>query len=189
MSKEQTIKYDSSAGAGRVTLVGAGPGAVDLITLRGQRALAAADVVVYDDLANVELLELCPESTRRIYVGKRAGLHLVPQDRISAILVEEARQGRAVVRLKGGDPLIFGRGGEELQALAEAGIPYEIVPGITAAMAAGAGTGIPLTHRDHASAVVFVTGHECAGKPSDRPGVDWAALARTGAIQGSTTGN
>ncbi|MFI5356318.1 MAG: uroporphyrinogen-III C-methyltransferase [Opitutales bacterium] len=166
---------------GRVTLVGAGPGAVDLITLRGQRALAAAEVVVYDDLANPELLDLCPETTRRIYVGKRAGLHLVPQDRISAILIEEARQGRVVVRLKGGDPLIFGRGGEELQALAEAGIPCEVVPGITAAMAAGAGTGIPLTHRDQASAVVFVTGHECAGKPSGRPGVDWAALARTGA--------
>lgn len=181
MSKEQKFGYDSPVTGGRVTLVGAGPGAVDLLTVRGQRALAAAEVVVYDDLANPELLEFCPASARRIYVGKRAGLHYMPQDQITAILVAEAGRGQHVVRLKGGDPLIFGRGGEEMAALAAAGVPYEIVPGVTAAMAAGAGAGIPLTHRQHASAVVFVTGHECAGKSADQATVDWAALARTGA--------
>jgi uroporphyrin-III C-methyltransferase len=181
MSKEQKYLYDRETKSGRVTLVGAGPGAVDLLTLRGQRALAAAEVVVYDDLANPALLDFAPESARRIYVGKRAGQHSQPQERITAILIEEARGGAHVVRLKGGDPLVFGRGGEEMQALAAEGIPYDVVPGVTAAIAAGAGTGIPLTHRDHASAVIFVTGHECAGKAVDRPGVDWAALARTGA--------
>jgi uroporphyrin-III C-methyltransferase len=151
------------------------------MTLRGQRALASADVVVYDDLANNELLEFCPDEAKRIYVGKRAGRHYTPQDEISAILVAEAKGGNHVVRLKGGDPLIFGRGGEEMQALASAGIPCAVVPGITAAMAAGAGTGIPLTHREDASAVVFVTGHECAGKSAGRNHADWAALAKTGA--------
>jgi uroporphyrin-III C-methyltransferase len=151
---------------------------VDLITLRGQNALRQADVVVYDDLANVALLEFCPAETDRIYVGKRAGKHGAIQTEICAVLVSEAQRGRHVVRLKGGDPLIFGRGGEEERALAEAGIPFEIVPGITAATAAGAMTGIPLTHRQHASAVVFVTGHECSGKPGDAV-VDWQALART----------
>jgi uroporphyrin-III C-methyltransferase len=178
-SKELNGEYDSPAAkAGRVTLVGAGPGAVDLITIRGQKALAEADVVVYDDLANVELLDTCPPSTTRIYVGKRGGKHHTPQAEITAILVNEARQGRNVVRLKGGDPMIFGRGGEEEQGLADAGISFEVVPGVTAASAAGAMAGIPLTHRKHASAVVFVTGHECAGKSGDAT-VDWRALART----------
>lgn len=181
MSKEQKFNYDEAASPGRVTLVGAGPGAVDLMTLRGQRALQAAEVVVYDDLANSELLSFCPSSAKRIYVGKRAGAHCMPQDQISEILVVEAQKGQHVVRLKGGDPLVFGRGGEEMAALAEAGIPHEIVPGVTAAIAAGAAAGIPLTHRDHASAVVFVTGHECAGKSARKNHVDWAALAKTGA--------
>ena len=175
-SKEPNEAYDRPAG--RVTLVGAGPGAVDLITLRGQKALKEADVVIYDDLANVALLEFCPAGTDRIYVGKRAGKHGAIQAEISAVLVSEAQRGRRVVRLKGGDPLIFGRGGEEERVLAEAGIPFDIVPGVTAATAAGAMTGIPLTHRQHASAVVFVTGHECSGKPGDAV-VDWQALART----------
>ena len=179
-SKEGNEAYDSPAVAGRVTLVGAGPGAVDLITLRGQRALAQADVVVYDDLANTDLLEFCPEQATRIYVGKRAGRHYTPQEEIGAILMNEARQGRRVVRLKGGDPVMFGRGGEETRLLAEAGIPFDIVPGVTAASAAGAATGIPLTQRGHASAVVFVTGHECREK-SPETAVDWPALARTGA--------
>ena len=161
-----------------MTLVGAGPGAVDLITVRGQNALKQADVVVYDDLANVALLELCPEGADRIYVGKRAGKHGAIQAEICEVLVSEAQRGRRVVRLKGGDPLIFGRGGEEERALAEAGIPFDIVPGVTAATAAGAMTGIPLTHRQHASAVIFATGHECSGKPGDAV-VDWRALGRT----------
>lgn len=181
MSKEQKFYFNGAFSTGRVTLVGAGPGAVDLLTIRGQRVLQQAEVVVYDDLANVELLEICPPETKRIYVGKRAGMHYMPQEDISAILVEEARKGQHVVRLKGGDPLIFGRGGEEMQALAEADIPCDVVPGITSAIAAGASAGIPLTHRDHASAVVFVTGHECAGKSARRNHVDWAALAKTGA--------
>ncbi len=176
--KERNNDYDKDAPAGRVTLVGAGPGAVDLITLRGRRALEEADVVVYDDLASVELLDFCPAAAVRIYVGKRAGRHCAAQEEIGAILVREARQDRHVVRLKGGDPLVFGRGGEEEQVLAEAGIPFEIVPGVTAAVAAGAVAGIPLTHRQHASAVVFVTGHEC-GEKSRETSVDWRALART----------
>ena len=177
-SKEANVPYDRAAAAGRVTLVGAGPGAVDLITVRGQRALETADVVVYDDLANADLLEFCPPESVRIYVGKRAGRHCAAQETIGAILVREATPERHVVRLKGGDPLVFGRGGEEEQVLAEAGIPFEIVPGVTAAVAAGAVAGIPLTHRQHASAVVFVTGHEC-GEKSRETSVDWRALART----------
>ena len=177
-SKELNAGYDKGVTAGRVTLVGAGPGAVDLITVRGQKALTTADVVVYDDLANAALLESCPAGIEKIYVGKRAGRHGATQAEIGAILVCEASKNRHVVRLKGGDPLIFGRGGEEEQVLAEAGIHFEIVPGVTAAVAAGAVAGIPLTHRQHASAVVFVTGHECSGKPGDAA-VDWQALART----------
>lgn len=180
MSKAIKRDYDRLAAAGRVTLVGAGPGAADLLTIRGQRALSESDVVVYDDLVNQELLDFCPLEVERIYVGKRAGQHCMAQEEISAILVQEAGLNRHVVRLKGGDPLIFGRGGEEIRALAEAGIPYEIVPGVTAAVAAGAMAGIPLTVRGEASAVVFVTGHECA-KQAGEAGVDWAALAKTGA--------
>jgi uroporphyrin-III C-methyltransferase len=137
-------------------------------------------VVVYDDLANSELLALCPPATERVYVGKRAGKHCMPQSAISEILVAKAREGKFVVRLKGGDPLIFGRAGEEAEMLSEAGIPYEIVPGVTAASAAGAVAGIPLTQRGAASAVVFVTGHECSGKSANNA-VDWRALAKTGA--------
>ena len=177
-SKELNEPYDRVVPSGRVTLVGAGPGAVDLITVRGQRALADADVIVYDDLANAELLTFCRADAVKIHVGKRAGCHSTAQAEIGAILVREARKDRHVVRLKGGDPLVFGRGGEEGLVLAEAGIPFEIIPGVTAAVAAGAVAGIPLTHRGYASAVVFVTGHECGGKSGD-VAVDWAALART----------
>ena len=111
MSKEQKFTYDSPTANGRVTLVGAGPGAADLLTIRGLRALEAAEVVVYDDLVNNYLLDICPSTAKRIYVGKRAGVHYVPQEKISEILIEEARLGQHVVRLKGGDPLVFGRGG------------------------------------------------------------------------------
>ena len=176
-SKEAIQSYDA---IGRVTLVGAGPGAIDLITLRGQHSLMEADVVVYDDLANTELLDFCPPEATRIYIGKRAGKNCTSQEEIGEILVREAGQGRHIVRLKGGDPLIFGRGGEEARVLAEAGIPFELVPGVTAAAAAGAMAGIPLTQRGYASAVVFVTGHECHGK-TPAASVDWRALARTGA--------
>lgn len=180
MSKAGKADYDRVPGPGRVTLVGAGPGAADLLTLRGQRVLKEADVVVYDDLVNTELLELCPPNAPRIYVGKRSGKHCMAQTEIGEILVREARQNRHVVRLKGGDPLVFGRGGEEMQVLAEAGIAYDVVPGVTAAVAAGAAAGIPLTIRGAASAVVFVTGHECANKDGETA-VNWGALAKTGA--------
>lgn len=160
---------------GRVLLVGAGPGAPDLITLRGVKALQNADVVLYDDLANAALLEYCPPKTEKIYVGKRLGSHSATQDHICGLLIEKARSGRTVVRLKGGDPMIFGRVGEELSALAEAGIEWEIVPGVTAASAAGAMAGIPLTQRGVTSTMVFVTGHPCGGKSSTP--VDWRALA------------
>lgn len=160
---------------GRVRLVGAGPGATDLITVRGQNALREADAVFYDDLANADLLELCRPDCERIYVGKRAGIHSVAQAEICEHLVSRAKEGGQIVRLKGGDPMLFGRAAEELQALAEAGIPVEIVPGVTAAVAAGAAAEIPLTQRGLASAVVFATGHACAGKSATR--VDWRALA------------
>lgn len=172
----QMTAQRESTRPGRVVLVGAGPGAADLITLRGAKALREAEVVLYDDLANEELLTLCAPATEKIYVGKRLGSHSATQARICALLIEKASEGRLVVRLKGGDPMVFGRVGEELAALTEAGIAWEIVPGVTAAIAAGAATGVPLTHRDYSSAVVFVTGHECA-KSQGR--VDWAALAKS----------
>ncbi len=158
-----------------VRLVGAGPGASDLITLRGARALQQAEVVLYDDLANAELLDHCPPAAEKIYVGKRAGAHSASQGEISRLLVAKARAGLRVVRLKGGDPMFFGRTAEELEALATAGFEFEIVPGVTAASAAGAAAGIPLTQRGVTSMTVFVAGHACA----DRNGtpVDWRALA------------
>ena len=159
----------------RVRLVGAGPGARDLITVRGANALAEAEVVLYDDLANAELLTLCPADAEKIYVGKRAGSHSVNQGELCTLLVAKAQTGKRVVRLKGGDPMFFGRTAEELEALAVAGIDFEIVPGVTAASASGAMAGIPLTQRGVTSMTVFVAGHACA----DRNGatVDWKALA------------
>lgn len=160
---------------GFVWLVGAGPGAADLITVRGLRILEQAEAVVCDDLVNRDLLLHCPAGCTHHFVGKRAGCHSASQDQINALLVALAGAGRKVVRLKGGDPLIFGRAGEEMQALREAGIPYEIVPGVTAATASSAAAGLPLTHRDYSSAVVFVTGHQCAANTN---ALDWGALAR-----------
>lgn len=168
----------SSAG-GFVWLVGAGPGAVDLITMRGRKALSQADVVLHDDLANPELLQICPAGCEFVYVGKRAGQHSAPQDEINRLLIAHARAGRRVVRLKGGDPTVFGRLGEELQALRSAGIAFEVVPGVTAACAAAAAAGVSLTQRGLASAAVLVTGHECAGKAG--PALDREALAQPGA--------
>ena len=162
--------------AGRVYLVGAGPGDPGLLTVRGREVLGRADVVVYDALLSERLLDLAPPGAERVYVGKRASAHALPQDEINALLVERARAGRTVVRLKGGDPYVFGRGGEEALALAEANLQFEVVPGVTAGVAAAACAGIPLTHRDLASAVAFVTGHEADDKTG--PALDWAALAR-----------
>jgi uroporphyrinogen III methyltransferase/synthase len=143
---------------GRVYLVGAGPGDPELLTVKGRRVLEAADAVLYDHLAPDALLDLAPRA-ERLYVGKKKSEHAFSQEEICAMLVERARRGLTVVRLKGGDPFIFGRGGEEAEALAEAGIPFEVVPGVTTPLGIAAYTGVPLTHREHTSAVTFVTGH------------------------------
>ena len=143
----------------KVYLVGAGPGDPDLITVKGRRVLGQADVILYDHLAPDSLLDLAPPHAECIYVGKKRSAHAVTQDEICAMLIDRARRGLTVVRLKGGDPFIFGRGGEEAEALADAGIPFEVVPGVTTPLGIAAYTGVPLTHRDHTSAVTFVTGH------------------------------
>jgi uroporphyrinogen III methyltransferase / synthase len=140
-------------------LIGAGPGDPSLITVKGQKILARADVILYDHLASERLLDLAPAHAEKIYVGKKRAKHELSQEEISAILVDRARRGLTVVRLKGGDPFIFGRGGEEVEALATAGLPFEIVPGVTTPLGIAAYTGVPLTHREHSSTVTFVTGH------------------------------
>lgn len=158
-----------------VYLVGAGPGDPSLITLRGVECLKRADVVVYDYLANEQLLNYAPETAERIYAGKIGGRHNQEQDEINRLLVAQAQAGRVVVRLKGGDPFVFGRGGEECESLVEAGIPFEVVPGVTAAVGAAAYAGIPLTHRDFTASVAFVTGRE--GRDKDESAVDWDKLS------------
>ncbi len=163
--------------AGLVSIVGAGPGDPGLITVLGRERLRRADAVVYDHLLHPDLLKQAPIGARRIYVGKRAGVHVLAQDKINRLLIRLARRGLNIVRLKGGDPYVFGRGGEEALCLARHGIPFEIIPGVTAGLGAAAYAGIPVTHREHASSVTFVTGHEATDKPDAR-GVDWEALAR-----------
>ena len=164
------------ADGGTVYLVGAGPGDPGLLTITGRRLLGSADTVVYDALVDARLLDLCPASASRIYAGKRSGQHARSQDDINGILIAEARAGRRVVRLKGGDPFIFGRGGEEAEALVDAGVRFEVVPGVSAGAAAPAYAGIPLTHRSVTGEVVFVTGHDSSGASSR---VDWARYGPT----------
>lgn len=167
---------DVHTGQGFVSIVGAGPGPVDLMTLRALDRLQRAEVVVHDRLITPEVLALIPENALRVYVGKALGNHSVPQEGIHALLVQHAQLGKRVVRLKGGDPYVFGRGGEEVQALQAAGISFEVVPGVTAASGCSAAAGIPLTHRDLASSCVFLPGHLA----DDKTPTDWAALARPG---------
>ena len=158
----------------KVWLVGAGPGDPELLTVKAARLIAAADAIVYDNLVGKGILDLARTDARLIYAGKQASRHTLPQEDINRLLVTLAEENLSVVRLKGGDPFIFGRGGEELETLAASGIPFEVVPGVTAAAGCAAYSGIPLTHRDHAQSVVFVTGH----LKDNSVNLDWPALAR-----------
>jgi uroporphyrin-III C-methyltransferase len=159
---------------GTVYLIGSGPGALDLLTLRAARLIGEADAIVYDNLIPDGVLDLVRAGAEKIYVGKETSNHSVPQDELNLLLVRLAREGKKVVRLKGGDPFIFGRGGEEIETLFEFGVPFEVVPGVTAAAGCAAYSGIPLTHRDHAQTVTFATGHLKDGTVN----LDWPALAR-----------
>jgi uroporphyrinogen III methyltransferase/synthase len=166
-------------GDGIVFLVGAGPGDPELLTVKAQRLIQQADVIVHDYLVAPEILRLARPDAERVFVGKKGGGFCCPQRDIEGTLIRLARAGKNVVRLKGGDPLVFGRGGEEAEALVAAGIAFEIVPGVTSALAAAAYAGIPLTHRAHSSAVVFLTGHEDPNKPDTA--IRWEDYGRLGA--------
>jgi uroporphyrin-III C-methyltransferase len=172
---EQTPLHPTNAkGHGRVTLVGAGPGDVDLLTLKAVKAIQNAQVLLVDDLVNPDIAKLAPPTARVVWVGKRGGCKSTPQAFIEKLMVMAAKEGQNVVRLKGGDPFIFGRGGEEVQALQAEGIAVQVINGITSGLAAVTSLNVPLTHREHAHGVVFVTGH---AKPGD--GIDFAELAHT----------
>ncbi|MEM0985834.1 MAG: uroporphyrinogen-III C-methyltransferase [Pseudomonadota bacterium] len=171
---------------GSVSLVGAGPGDPDLLTVKALKAIEAADVIFHDRLVSDEILAMAPAGTALVPVGKSKGNHSVPQTQIHTLMIEAASAGLNVVRLKGGDPFIFGRGGEERDAVQAAGIPATVIPGISSALGCAASTGIPLTHRDHAQSVTFVTGHAQSAASAGQseagervPDLDWTALART----------
>ncbi|MCS7095798.1 MAG: uroporphyrinogen-III C-methyltransferase [Candidatus Bathyarchaeota archaeon] len=161
-------------GYGKVYLVGAGPGDPELLTLKAVEALKKADVVVYDRLVNRKILKLAPETAEKVYAGKASGRHTLTQEEINNIIVKAALQGKTVVRLKGGDPFLFGRGGEEAEALASKNIPFEVIPGVSSAFAAPAYAGIPLTHRNYASSVAIVTGSQAVDAAKR---VEWTKLA------------
>ncbi len=170
-----SMTQDTTARMGRVYLVGAGPGDPELITLRGLRLIQTADVILYDNLAPGALLNSAPAAAEKLYVGKKRARHAYTQQQINQFLVDYARQGKRVVRLKGGDPYLFGRGGEEAQALDAAGVPFEVIPGVSSALGLAAYAGIPLTHRETTSAVTFVTGH-------DVEGIDWDRIGAAGTL-------
>ena len=172
--QRETMNTPSKLQGGKVWLVGAGPGDPELLTLKAARLISQADAIVYDHLVGNGIMDLARGDARIVYAGKESSKHTMPQEDINQLLVELAREGLSVVRLKGGDPFIFGRGGEELETLAASGIPFEVVPGVTAAAGCGAYSGFPLTHREHAQAVTFVTGH----LQDDTVNLDWPALAR-----------
>lgn len=167
-------------GTGKVFLIGAGPGDPKLLTLKAAETLAASDVIIFDYLVNPEVLVHAKRGAELVYAGKRAGVRAVPQSEINRLMIEAARQGKTVARLKGGDPFVFGRGGEEAEALVEAGIEWEIIPGISSGIAAAAYAGIPITHRRYGSTVSFITGHESPDKES--PAIDWRAYANVGTL-------
>ena len=165
---------------GKVYIIGAGPGDAGLITLKAVECLRLADVVIYDNLVNEELLKYAPERARFVYAGKKGGDHTLSQDKINDLLAKEALDGNTVARLKGGDPFIFGRGGEEAEVLVAQGVPFEVIPGVTSAIAVPAYAGIPLTHRGLTSTVAFITGHEAPTK--DKSDIDWQALVGIGTL-------
>lgn len=173
---EQNKASHTAMTSGKVYLVGAGPGDPDLITVKGLRVLRQADVVIYDNLVNPVLLDKIKADAEKIYVGKVAGQHTLRQEGINQLLIHYARAGKLVVRLKGGDPFVFGRGGEEAVALVESGIAWEVVPGVTSAIAVPAYAGIPVTHRESSTALTVITGHEASDK--EESSLDWEAIAR-----------